>query len=412
MPGKRGMTRSRDAVRALLFGNFAIGTGVMVVPGMLGDLALGLGVSVATAGQLITLAAFVTCVGAPLSAALTSRIDRRTLLAGSLLFYTAGHLLCALASGYAWLAPVRALTVVSAAIFTPQAAATIALIAPSAERSKAVAGVFVGWSIASVLGMPLGNLLGAYAGWRWGFGAAALLAAIGAVWVARTIPAGLTVPPLSAAAWRAVAGNRLLVGVLVVTLLSAAGQFTLFAYIAPALAAATQVAPSAIAAMLGLFGVAGVIGNMWTARHIGRRGPERAVSASLAAILTGVAFAMAVTIALVPGWLPPAAARWAMWPLLFAACLFWGLGCFAMNSAQQARLVAIAPALASASIALNTSGMYGGQAIGAGLGGALIAAIGLGALPWAAGALLVLTAWLSSRLHATAPVLGTPRTPA
>ena len=59
----------RAAVRALLFGNFAIGTGVMIVPGMLGDLADGLGVSVATAGQLIALAAFVTCIGAPLAAA-------------------------------------------------------------------------------------------------------------------------------------------------------------------------------------------------------------------------------------------------------------------------------------------------------------------------------------------------------
>ncbi|RPH62110.1 MAG: MFS transporter, partial [Burkholderiales bacterium] len=334
----------RAAVRALLFGNFAIGTGVMVVPGMLGDLARGLGVSVPTAGQLITLAAFVTCVGAPVSAALTSRIDRRRLLVGSLLLYTVGHALCALAPGYAWLAPVRAPTVVSAAIFTPQAAATIALIVPPAERSKAVSAIFVGWSIASVLGMPIGNLLGAYAGWRWGFGAAALLAA-GAAWgVARTIPAGLAAPQLSGAAWRAVAGNRLLAGVLAVTLLSAAGQFTLFAYVAPALQAATQASASVVAALLGLFGIFGVIGNMWTARHIGRRGPDRAVSASLVAIVIGVGCAMAVTLALAPGLAgSPAAARWAVWPLLLAACLFWGLGCFAMNSAQQARLAAIAP---------------------------------------------------------------------
>src|SRR5690606_34699034 len=129
------------------FGNFAIGTGVMIVPGMLGDLAHGLDVSVPTAGQLITLAAFVTCVGAPLSAALTSRIDRRALLVGALALYAAGHSACALVPGYASLAAFRALTVVSAAIFTPQAAATIALLVPPAERSKAVSAIFVGWSI-------------------------------------------------------------------------------------------------------------------------------------------------------------------------------------------------------------------------------------------------------------------------
>lgn len=395
------MSDSRAAVRALLFGNFAIGTGVMVVPGMLGDLAQGLGVSVPTAGQLITLAAFVTCVGAPLAAAFTSRIDRRVLLVGALLLYTVGHAACALAPGYVSLAVLRAITVVSAAVFTPQAAATIALVVPSAQRSGAVAAIFVGWSVASVLGMPIGNLIGAHLGWRWGFAAASLLAAAAATLVARTIPGGLTVPPLSGAAWRAVAGNRNLVGVLAVTLLSAAGQFTLFAYVAPSLSAATRAPATAVAALMALFGLFGVIGNTWMARHIGRLGPDRAVATSLAAIVTGVGFAMLVTLALAaPGFgASRDAAGWMLWPLLLAACLAWGLGCFAMNSAQQARLAAIAPSLASASIALNTSCMYGGQATGAALGGALIGAVGMGVLPWAAAALLGATWALSSRLH-------------
>ncbi|HLS55011.1 MAG TPA: MFS transporter [Zeimonas sp.] len=395
------MHASRPAIRALLFGNFAIGTGVMVVPGMLGDLARGLDVSVPTAGQLIALAAFVTCVGAPLAAAFTSRIDRRVLLVGSLLLYTVGHAACALAPGYASLAVLRAITVVSAAVFTPQAAATVALLVPPAQRSGAVAAIFVGWSVASVLGMPIGNLIAAHAGWRWGFAVSSLLAAIAAAWVARTIPGGLTVPPLSGAAWRAVAGSRALVGVLAVTLLGAAGQFTLFAYVSPALSAATRSPASVVSALMALFGLFGVIGNTWMARHIGRLGPDRAVATSLAAIVTGVGFAMGVTLALAAPGLgaPDALADWLTWPLLLAACLAWGLGCFAMNSAQQARLAAIAPGLASASIALNTSAMYGGQATGAALGGALIGAIGMGALPWAAAALLAATFALSSRLR-------------
>jgi len=387
------MSDTRAALRALLFGNFAIGVGVMVVPGMLGDLALGLAVSVPSAGQLIALAAFVTSVGAPLAAATTSRIDRRTLLVGALLFYTAGHVACAFAPGYGSLAVLRAFTVVSAAVFTPQAAATIALMVPPAQRAGAVSAIFLGWSVASVLGMPLGNLIGAHLGWRWGFGAAALLAALGTAWVARTIPAGLAVPSLSAAAWREVVGNRVLVGLLGVTLASGAGQFTVIAYVAPALSAATQASPALVAGVLALFGGFGVIGNALMARRIGRLGPDRAVAISLAAVVIGVGFAMAVTVALV-------FARPLLWPLLFAACLFWGLGCFAMNSAQQARLAAIAPPLASASIALNTSCMYGGQALGAALGGALIGAFGMGVLPWAAAALLSASLVASSRLQA------------
>jgi len=395
----------RAAVRALLFGNFAIGTGVMIVPGMLGDLADGLGVSVATAGQLIALAAFVTCIGAPLAAAFTSRIDRRALLTGALLLYTAGHAACALAPGYGSLAVLRAVTVVAAAVFTPQAAATVALLVPPAQRSSAVASIFVGWSVASVLGMPIGHLIGAHAGWRWGFGAAALLAAVASAWVARTIPGGLTVPPLSGAAWRAVFGNRLLVGVLAVTLMSAAGQFTMFAYVAPALDAATHASPEAVSALLALFGAFGVVGNTWMARHVGRLGADRAVSASLAAIVTGVGFAMLVVLVLAAPRVGASAAAvaWLLWPLLFAASLAWGLGCFAMNSAPQGRVAAIAPSLASASIALNTSCMYGGQAAGAALGGAAIGAFGLGALPFAAAVLLGATWALSSRLRVAHP---------
>lgn len=395
------MNEPRAAVRALLFGNFAIGTGMMIVAGMLDELARDLDVSVPTAGQLITLAAFVTCVGAPLAAAFTSRVDRRALLLAALVFYAVGHTTCALVPGYGWLAALRAITVIPAAVFTPQAAATIALLVPPAQRSAAVAAIFVGWSLASVLGMPMGKLIAAYAGWRWGFLAAGVLASVAAVWVARTIPGGLTVPALSAAAWRAVAGSRLLVGVLAVTLLSAAGQFTVIAYVAPALGVATQSPASTVSALLALFGLFGVIGNTLMARSIGRLGPDRAVSTSLAAIMAGTGFAMLLALALAAAAFAPSAAppEWLRWPLLLAACLSWGLGCFAMNSAQQARLAAIAPSLASASIALNTSAMYAGQASGAALGGALIGAIGIGALPFGAAALLVATWVLSSRLH-------------
>src|SRR5690606_21223287 len=103
------------AIRALAFGNFAIGTGVMVMVGMLDLVAAGLSVSVPLAGQLVSIGAAITCIGAPLAAALTSRIDRRRLLASSLALSAAGHLLCALSPGFAALTIARALTMIQAA---------------------------------------------------------------------------------------------------------------------------------------------------------------------------------------------------------------------------------------------------------------------------------------------------------
>ena len=168
---------------ALLFGNFVIGCGVMVVVGTLNDIAQSLSVSIAVAGQLVAVAAVVMCFGAPLLAGWVGGFDRRLLLAGALAWYAIGHALCALAPGYDALLAVRALTVLGAAVFTPQAAAAIGAMAPPAQRGRAITFIFIGWSIASVLGMPSSAWLGDTFGWRSAFLAIAALGAIGAAWV-------------------------------------------------------------------------------------------------------------------------------------------------------------------------------------------------------------------------------------
>jgi predicted MFS family arabinose efflux permease len=389
------------AVRAFVFGNFVIGSGVLAVPGMLGQLAAGLRVSVPTAGQLIGLGALVMCVGAPLLAGLTSGIDRRRLLVASLGLYCAGHVGCALAPGYASLAALRVGTVVAAAVFTPQAAATIGAIAPPERRAAAVTSIFLGWSVASVAGMPMAGVIAARFGWQGSFLAVALLSAGAALWVARVVPAGVRVTALSLASWRSVLGDRRSRVVLAVTFASSASQFTLFSYVAPALRELTGQPATGVALLLALFGAFGIVGNAWISRRIGAIGPDRAVSRSLALMLAGlVAWALA-------GASPSLA-----WPALLAAIVLWGLGCFAANSAQQARLVALAPALASASIALNTSSLYAGQALGAGLGGALLRGLGLPPIaPVAAaimGAALFLSAGVASRREPAAVAAAPP----
>jgi len=364
--------RAHAASPAFLFGNFVIGCGVLVVPGMLNELAATLQVSVPTAGQLLGLAALAMCIGAPLGAAFTSRIDRRKLLVSSLLLYCAGHAACALADDYATLALLRPISVLGAAIFTPQAAATIGLLVPAQRRASAVTTIFLGWSIASVAGMPLGSLIAGYLNWRGGFVLVAVLSALAAVWVARVVPAGLTVPALSRSSWIEVARSPRLTLVLAVTLISSSAQFTVLAYIAPSLRQTLGASPAVLAALLAVNGVFGVIGNTLMSRRIARIGPDRSVWLGLLVLTLGLGvWAVAITAA-------PA------WPVVTLGMALWGLGAFASNSAQQARLAASAPALASASIALNTACMYAGQSVGAALGGATVAAAGYWPLGWCA----------------------------
>ncbi|WP_298929349.1 MFS transporter [uncultured Ramlibacter sp.] len=363
----------------LLFGNFVIGTGVMIVPGTLNEISASLQVPVATAGQLISAGALLMCLGAPLFAAVVAGWDRRRLLALSMVWYAVAHLACALAPGFASLLPLRVLALVSPAIFTPQAAACVGLLVPPAQRGRAITFVFLGWSVASVLGMPIGAFIGGVLDWRAAFALVGLLSLASALWVWRAMPDGVKPPALSAAAWRETLRSRPLMLCLAVTLLYSAGQFVLFSYFAPYYKQTLAITPGQLSLLFMWFGAFGFLGNMLMSRHIDRIGADRAVMAGVALMALSLLF-------------------WPLGSTLVLAAIVsipWALGCFSSNSAQQARLVGIAPALASASIALNSSAMYAGQAIGAASGGWLIVQHGMGVLHWAGFAGLVLAMGMS-----------------
>ncbi len=373
-----GTTAERPAMPgvlwALLFGNFVIGTGVMIVPGTLNEISSSFQVSAATAGQLISAAALMMCLGAPLFAAVVAGWDRRRLLALSLVWYGALHLLCTLMPSFGTLMTMRVLAVISPAIFTPQAAACVGLLVPPEERGRAITFVFLGWSVASVLGMPIGAFVGGTLGWQSAFAAVGLLSLASAAWVWSAMPDGVKPPALSLAAWRETLRSKALMFCIAVTVLYSAGQFVLFSYFAPYYKASIGITPGQLSLLFMWFGAFGFLGNIRRSRHIDRIGAPRAVMAGIAC--------MALSLL--------------VWPLgtsLVLAALIsvpWALGCFSSNSAQQARLVGIAPALAAGSIALNSSAMYAGQAIGAASGGWLMAHERMDMLHWAGFAGLVL----------------------
>ncbi len=390
----------KRCLAALLFGNFVTGTGILLPAGMLGELALGLGVNIASAGLLLFASGLVVAVGAPVAAALTSRVDRRTLLAGSMALYAICHVASALAPNFETLVAARLMLAVSAAIFTPQAAATIGALLPPERRASAITLIFIGWSLATVGGMPLGGYVAHVLGWRAAFAIVAVMsvAAMAAVWL--TIPGRVSIAPLSSASWRAVARNPALLLVLLVTVLNGTGQFTFFTYLSPSLAAAGE--PMIVTAILAWYGAWATIGNVAATRLIVRTGPARAVLIMLLTMTVGMTLWGAAAGSL---------------PLILLAATIWGLGTFAANSIQQARLAGLAPDLTSASVALNTSAIYLGQAAGSGLGAILVNANLLPYLPWVGASILLLAAGFSlfaqafEKADATSGVLHEPRPP-
>lgn len=361
-------------------GNFVIGTGVMAVPGTLPDISQSLSVSIPQAGQLITAAAIMMGLGAPLFASLVAAWDRRRLLSLILLWYALMMGVSALAPNYLALLALRVLAVIAPAVFTPQAAACIGLLVPEAQRGRAIAFVFLGWSVASVLGMPLSAWIGGVLGWRWAFALVALLAAISAAWVWRAMPDGVRPEALSREAWGRTLGSAPVMLALGVTLLSSFGQFTLFSYFAPYLLQTLSAGPVMLSLLFLWFGAFGLLGNITLTRWVDQLGAPQAVLIALSL--------MVLSLTLWP------LGRQGLW-LQALVMVPWALGCFSGNSAQQARLVHLSPVLAPASVALNTSAMYAGQGLGAALGGALIAQGHMLQLHWVGLALMLLAIGLS-----------------
>jgi MFS transporter, DHA1 family, inner membrane transport protein len=344
----------RRARWALLFGNFVIGTGVLAPAGLINELSSAFAVDVPRAGSLIGYGAAVLCIEAPLLAFLTNRVDRRALLTAALVLYVIGHLLSAFATSFGMLLVIRLAMVGGAALFTPQAASAIGLFIPEQHRAGSVAFIFLGWSVALAIGVPLVSLLGAQFGWSATYLALCGASGVAMILVFVTVPDGLRTPPLSVAAWQAVFTNRKVQLLLAVTCIFLAGQFTEYPFVAAHLKSAAGAGASTIAILFAVYGFAGVIGAMIAASVIDRFGGPRTTRASLVLAVFGIA----------------------VWSLSGASLglaglglVLWGAGASPGIAAQQARLIAADPNAASATVALNTSLLYAGQAIGTSLGG-------------------------------------------
>jgi len=373
----------RFALTALMLGNFVIALAVLAPAGMVIELSQGLGVTILEGGFLITAGAVILCFASPISAWLTSRIDRRTLLAITLLVVTVGQFVSVFVPNYDTLLITRILMLAVAALYTPQAAGTAALIVSAEKRAGAISYVFLGWSLATAIGVPIINLLAAKVGWRETYALLAFVSLVAFALQILFLPSGLQGAPVSLATWGAVARNRLIVLLLLITAVQVSGQFAIITYLAPLLLKLAGAGPETTSLFFALFGVSGFVGNVLATRIVGPLGAFRTSALSIGSVFFGL-----LLWAFGAGFLP----------VMGAGAVFWGLGFAAANSMQQARLAAAAPELASASIALNTSGIYVGQAVGSYVGGFLIVRDLFHEMGWTAlgfvGASLVLL-WLT-----------------
>jgi DHA1 family inner membrane transport protein len=312
----------RFAATALMLGNFITGTSILAPAGMLSELSGGLKVSISDAGLLITFGAIVLCIGSPLAAWLTSRIERHALLSTTLAVLAFANAASAFAPDYATLLVIRLLMLAVAALYTPQAAGTAALIMPLEKRGGTIAYIFLGWSLAVAIGLPLVTFIASRYGWRATYGCIGVAACFSCLLLAWRLPGGLIGAPVDLKTWADLARNRLIVLLLLITTLQVSGQFAVITYLGPLLMRLTQASPDAVGLVFATYGVFGFLGNVIATRLVDSWGSYRTSLLFMAVLLAG-------------------ASIWALgagnFALMAAAVGVWGLGFASTNSMQQVK---------------------------------------------------------------------------
>ncbi|MGQ0575815.1 MAG: MFS transporter [Pseudonocardia sp.] len=362
-----GAARSRLPwrVHLLATGAFAVGTSAYVVAGVLPLVTADLGVSVAAAGQLITVFALAYALGAPALAVLTGTWERRALLVAALVIGAAGNLLCALAPSYPMLLAGRVVAALGAAVLTPGATAVATQLAAPQLRGRAVAAVYGGITLALVVGVPLGTLLGEPLGYRGVFALIAGLCLASAVAVRLLLPVVEAPAAVGLRERFAVAADVRVLSLLGVSALALVAIMCVYSYAAPLLAGSAGVSGPLLGLVLLAYGIGSLIGNVQSGHLADRFGSRRP--------LIGALVTVAAALAALPLLITTAAGA--------AAGLFLvGVTGWTINAPIQSRLIELGAAQAPLLLALNASVVYLGIGVAGVVGGVVIGIAGLGAL--------------------------------
>ncbi|MGW1259006.1 MFS transporter [Streptomyces sp. NPDC002513] len=361
-------------VLLLAFGAFALGLDAYVMAGLLPQVAGDLHVAESSAGQMVTVFTLCYAVAAPVFATVLAGRSAKAVLACALTVFTIGNALTALATALPVLLVARALAGIGAGLYSPMAAATAAGLSGAERRGRSLALIMGGMSIGTIVGVPLGVLLAERTGWRdtlWLITALGLFALVGMTLLPTTAAAP---PPALRERIRILADGRV-AGIAVVSLLGGIASLGLYTYLAPFLTDAANT--SWTVGPMWAWGAGGVIGSLLIGRIVDRTRRPFAIVGCVLALLTASHLLLPLA----------AGAPWA----LAVPLVIWGAAGWALQVPQQHQLIAAQPEQAPVAVALNSSSVYLGSAIGSALGGTVLAAgLAPAALPYCTAALALL----------------------
>jgi predicted MFS family arabinose efflux permease len=367
------------AVLLLAISAFVIVTTEFIIVGLLPGLSRDLGISVAAAGQLVTLFAFTVMLAGPFLTAMLSHFERKRLFVVILLIFAGANALAAAAPNIWILGFARFLPALALPVFWGTASETAGALAGPEKSGKAVANVYLGISGAMVLGIPLGTLASDAFGWRgtfWGLSGLSLLMGVALFLVMPT----LAKPPRVKLAEQAkILKDPYFLGNVILSVVVFTAMFTAYTYLADTLQQIARIPAAQVGWWLMGFGIVGLVGNWLGGQFVGK-GPL--LVTAIAALVLAVGIALTTLFAGSPVWLAVALA-------------IWGVANTALYPICQVRVMQSASHAQALAGTLNVSMANAGIGLGAIIGGAIILHWGLPSVGYVAALIAVLAALIT-----------------
>jgi len=387
-------------ILALAIASFCIGTTEFVIMGLLPEVAADLGVSIPSAGLLVTGYALGVVFGAPIVAVATARLRRKPVLIGLTTMFVIGNLFCAIAPGYWTLMAARVFTALGHGAFFGIGSVVAASLVPRNKRASAMALMFAGLTLSNILGVPAGTALGEAFGWRSTFLAVVGIGLISVAAIAWLVPSDVTEPSSGGLLGEVRVLGKLQVWLgMLISATASASLFAVFTYIKPYLTDVSGLSTSAVTWVLLLFGGGMTIGNIIGGRLADWKLMPTVIGTLLMLAVLLLGFAQFGAIAVVA----------------IAIVFLWGLLVFVVVPPLQIRVVEAASEAPNLAATLNQGAFNVGNASGAWIGGiALSWGVSYANLPFVGSALALLAvaiAVLSQALDRAA-IVATVQAPA
>lgn len=347
--------------------SFLVGTSEYIISGILDTLADSLGITLAAAGQLITIFSLVYAIFTPILMGITSTMDRRKLMILSLGLFVIGNILVFILPGYGLFVMARVIMALGAGMVVVTALTIAAKIAPEGKQGSSIATVVMGFTASLIIGVPVGRIISSAFGWKAVFGGIALLGILAIIIIRATIPlieGDKSVPLVKQLAL--LKKRKVAIG-LAITFFWLGGYSIAYTYLSPYLLHVSGIGKNYLSGVLLIFGIASLFGSKFGGFSTDRWGVQKTLIGGMLLHIIMLVLLSLVTNSYIS---------------VLIVLILWSFAAWSSGPTQQYNLATIEPESSGILLGLNQSVMQLAMAAGAGIGGVFVEKISLSSVTW------------------------------